>query len=171
MNLMIKEKTTNIISEYNVFAKALKEMTVCGLDGFEAAAAKMGQRSDIMRRNREILSVKINGMMLKNAGAVLNEIPWIKDHGELSYLVLFDKQCEKYFNYRLRGIEKINGRDAYTVEITKKKTDDLFIYPTRFEINKDGDIYTKEYKVSTTGALYKDGAFFLNMDETPHRDR
>ena len=163
-----KEKTTNIISEYHVFAKAVNEMTACGLDISEAIAAKMPLLYNIMRREREILSVKINGKMPKNTGVVFNgTFLFLNEHSELSYLVLFDKQCEKYFNYRLRGIEKINDRDAYAVEITKKKTDDLFTNSTIFNINKSGNIYAEEKKVETTGALYSDVAFFLNMDEMP----
>ena len=71
-----------------------------------------------LREERRILSTKINS---KSVEPYFNEPFGAKGSGYAAFFVLFDRQYEKCFDYKLIAVGKINERDAYAVEFSQKE--------------------------------------------------
>ena len=116
------KKTTNILSEYRVFHDTAKSDTVhdCNFV-YEAMKESTVQFIGIHREERKVLSVKENNKAQKTTK--FTEPIWAKGHSYADLLVLFDKQYEKCFDYKLIGVEKIRERDTYAIEIKQKEAE------------------------------------------------
>ena len=130
------EKTTNVISEYRIFAGSVNNASGCD---FVSEALYLPQSRRLINISREVsgiprealgipreerktLSVKVNNKTPRTGRVMFNEPDWAEEHSFAGYLVLFNKQYEKCFDYKLLGVEKINNRAAYVVEITSKES-------------------------------------------------
>jgi len=127
------KKTTNIISEYRVFAEPLNNSSDCngvsetlyfpqsrrpgGIS--REAFGILRETLGIPREKRETLSVKVDNKTPRTAKAIFNAPVWDEEHSFAGYLALFNKQYEQCFNYKFLGVETVNDRAAYAVEITR----------------------------------------------------
>ena len=111
-------KTTDITSEYRVFSEAIKNSSDCSF-AYEALESTMP--AGILRDERVILSAKENNKTQRAERFNFNEPVWSKGHNHAGYLVFFDKLYENCFYYSLNGVEKIDGRDAYGIEVMKRE--------------------------------------------------
>jgi len=130
------EKTTSVISEYRIFAGSVNNASGCDFVS-EALYLPQSRRLinisqevsgvprealGIPREERKTLSVKVNNKTPRTGRVMFYEPDWVEEHSFAGYLVLFNKQYEKCFNYKLSGVEKINNRTTYVVEITSKES-------------------------------------------------
>ena len=130
------EKTTSVISEYRIFAGSVNNASGCDFVS-EALYLPQSRRLinisqevsgvprealGIPREERETLSVKVNNKTPRTGRAMFIEPDWAEDHSFAGYLVLFNKQYEKCFNYKLLGVEKTEGRPVYAVEVIRKES-------------------------------------------------
>jgi len=111
--------TTNIIFQYRVFAEGKHDGGDCD---FVYGTLGSFRLEGIFHEERVMLSAKENNKTRKVDSFRFDEPIWAKGHPYSDFIVLFDRQYESCFNYQLKGMEKINGRNAYVVEITKKET-------------------------------------------------
>jgi hypothetical protein len=75
------------------------------------------QPSGILREDREMLSVKEDNNIIKE----FTEAVWAKGNSYVDYFILFDKQNEKCFDYKLIG--RMEEPNAYVIEIKQKEID------------------------------------------------
>jgi len=112
-------RTTSIISEYRVFPYITNGNTDCT---FAFGMLESTQLVGILRDERVILSAKDSGVQRMNRFKFTEPI-WAKGHIYAGVFVLFDKQYENCFYYQLKGIEKVDERDAYAIEVMKRVSD------------------------------------------------
>jgi len=108
------KKTTNVISDYRAFPESATAIPNCHV---VSEILESLQPSGILRVEREVLSVKENDAPIKE----FTEAVWAKGNTYIDFFILFDKQNEKCFEYRLIG--KNEERNVYLIEIKQKETD------------------------------------------------
>jgi len=107
--------TTNIISNYRIFPVKDSIITDCQIV-FQIISS---MQPSIMLEDREILSIKRNNKNIKD----FTEDIWAKGNNYTDIFIIFDKQNEKCFDYKLLDIENIDGRKVLAIEIKQKKMD------------------------------------------------
>jgi len=107
--------TTNVISDYRAFPKTTNSISDCRI----VSEILTSIQPDIIREERDILSIKRNKRNVKE----FDEAIWAKGNTYTDIFILFDKQNEKCFDYKLLGAGKIGGRGVLAVEVKQKNID------------------------------------------------
>ena len=113
-------KTTNIISEYRIFPEIKNSIHNCRVI-YDITESLLP--TDILREERVLLSAKENGKTQRLDKYEFSEHFLAKGSSYVDFFILFDEQNEKCFNYELKGVEKLNGRDVYVIEIKQRNAD------------------------------------------------
>jgi hypothetical protein len=107
--------TTSVISDYRAFPKIANSISDCRI----VSEILTSIQPDIIQEEREILSIKRNNRNVKE----FTEAIWAKGNTYTDIFILFDKQNEKCFDYKLLGAGKIGERSVFAIEIKQKNTD------------------------------------------------
>ena len=104
------KKTTKIISEYRAVLETAKPKQFYSV------------QSNLLNEERNVLSAKENGKdkKIKNYP---EPFPLKTGDGYTDLFVVFSKENEKYFDYKVKGIEKNKERNAFIIEIQQKEND------------------------------------------------
>ena len=109
-------KITSVTSNYRAFPEKTTTIPDCN---FVSKTLASLLPLDKLREEREVLSIKENGKVLKK----FTEPFWAKGSSYIDYFMIFDKQNEKCFDYELMNSVIIDGRSVYTIGIKQKAKD------------------------------------------------
>jgi len=115
-------KTTNLVSWYRVIPDVTKTKYTSDCK-FVFDVLESTQPIDFLREERNILSTKIIHDITRNKVGNFDEQFWARGSSYAGLFVLFDKQYEKCFDYKLLGIGKLKELDVYVIEIKQKEID------------------------------------------------
>ena len=107
--------TTSVISDYRAFPKTTTSFSDCSI----VSEILTSIQPNIVGEEREILSIKQNNRNVKE----FSEAIWARGNTYTDIFILFDKQNEKCFDYKLLGISKIGERSVLAIEIKQKNID------------------------------------------------
>jgi len=110
------KKTIRVLSEYRVFPEATNTIHDCRAV-YEMTESL--QPAGILREERTVASIQENGKTVND----FTEQFWAKGNSYVDLFVLFDKQNENCFDYKLTEINKNGEQNVYGIEIKQKEAD------------------------------------------------
>ena len=111
-----KKKTINVLSEYRIFPEKANMIHDCRIiEEINESLLPTG----ILHEERTVISIKENGKKIND----FTEQFWAKGSSYVDLFILFDKQNEKCFDYKLKEVDKIGERAVYKIEIKQKEAD------------------------------------------------
>jgi hypothetical protein len=111
-------KTTNVISNYHIFPETTSSIPDCRIVTEILASV---QPAGILREERTMLSAKVDNKAQRMDRFRFTEDIWAKGNSYVDLFILFDKQNEKCFEYRLIG--KFEEDNVYAIVIKQKEND------------------------------------------------
>jgi len=110
-------REAKIFSEYRIFPEKTALIPDCRVvyeivESFSSAG--------MLREERELLSAIENNRTQRLDRYEFNEHLWARGSSYVDLFIVFDKQNENCFDYKLTGFEKNNGRDVYVIHVEQK---------------------------------------------------
>ena len=149
------KKTTNIISDYRIFPETASVISDCRIVSEILGSV---QPSGILREEREMLSVKEDNNIIKE----FTEAVWAKGNSYVDYFILFDKQNEKCFDYKLIG--RMEEPNAYVIEIKQKEIDIGKNEKLKWELNYEGFAFIDTNTMEIVQLNRKGVGYHVNYD-------
>jgi len=113
-------RTTSIISEYRIFPERTSSIPDCRVV-YEIIESLLPV--GILREERELLSAKENNREQRLDRFRFTEHFWARGSSYVELMILFDKQNEGCFDYELKGVGSVDGRNVYVIGIKQREAD------------------------------------------------
>jgi len=115
-----RTRAANIISEYRIFPEKTSSISDCRV---VSEIVETFSLAGMLLEERELLSAKENDRTQRIDRYNFKEPIWASGSSYVDLFILFDKQNEKCFEYKLNGVESNNGRDVYVINVEQKEPD------------------------------------------------